>query len=101
MWGANHCQPLLVGRAGELAALDALVRRARRGGGLAVIGGEAGIGKTRLVEAALDIARASGATVLATRAEELEAHRPVGAIIDLAGRERLEPDLGTWELGPM
>jgi MoxR-like ATPase len=44
-------QPSLVGRASELEALGKLVREVRRGGRLAVVEGEAGIGKSRLVEA--------------------------------------------------
>jgi predicted ATPase len=99
-------QPPLVGRETELAALEAIVRTVRRGGRLAVIEGEAGIGKTRLVEAVLDAARASGATVLAAQAEELEAHRPFAAIVDCvaaagpAWRGRLDEHLRGWDIRP-
>jgi predicted ATPase len=78
------------------------VRQVRRGGRVAVVEGEAGIGKTRLVEVALESARAADAVVLATKAEELEAHRPFGPIVDLAvGRwhERLEEQVAGMDIG--
>ena len=55
----------MVGRERELAALDGALDRAIAGsGGTVVIGGEAGIGKTRLVAAFAEHAMARGATVL-------------------------------------
>ncbi len=65
---ASHRQPSLVGRLPELAALDEIVRGARRGGQMAVVEGEAGIGKTRLVETAIGAARDAGMTVLSSAA---------------------------------
>src|SRR6476661_8837941 len=57
--------PRLVGRAGELAALDDALRRATDGEpGFVLIGGDAGLGKTRLVTEFGAKARASGARVL-------------------------------------
>ncbi len=54
-----------VGRATELARLEAALRGiGAPGGHVAVLGGEAGIGKSRLLEAFADRARTSGATVL-------------------------------------
>ena len=93
-------QPSLVGRAPELEALGKLVRQMRRGGRLAVVEGEAGIGKTRVVEATVEAARESGITVLTSKAEELDGRRPYGAIVDCVGRERLEEHLGPWEPRP-
>ncbi|HET6547493.1 MAG TPA: AAA family ATPase, partial [Solirubrobacter sp.] len=90
----------LAGRAAELAALAELVRTLRRGGRIGVVEGEAGIGKTRLLEAAGELARAAGVTVLAGRGEELEARRPFGPLVDCVGRERLERHLGDWEVRP-
>ncbi len=55
----------IVGRAAELERLDAALRRTREGHSTAVIvGGEAGVGKTRLVEALADRARSEGCLVL-------------------------------------
>lgn len=50
---ATH-QPTLVGRDSERGALVAVVRQVRRGGRVAVVAGEAGIGKTRLIRSFLD-----------------------------------------------
>jgi predicted ATPase len=58
--------PVLIGRAEYLAALDAALGRARAGGPAAVvIGGEAGIGKSRLIGEFAAGAATSGARVLA------------------------------------
>jgi DNA-binding CsgD family transcriptional regulator/tetratricopeptide (TPR) repeat protein len=57
--------PVLVGRSEELAILDAALERARTGGPSTVlIGGEAGIGKTRLVTEFTAGAAASGTRLL-------------------------------------
>jgi DNA-binding CsgD family transcriptional regulator/tetratricopeptide (TPR) repeat protein len=54
-----------VGRAAELAALDVALRHASAGqGGAVIVGGEAGIGKTHLVERFAGLAGAGGAVVL-------------------------------------
>lgn len=66
--------PILVGRAAELAELDVALRRAE--GGLptiVLIGGEAGLGKSRLVEEFTAGARQAGARVL------------IGGCVDLGG----------------
>ncbi|HTE59920.1 MAG TPA: AAA family ATPase [Solirubrobacteraceae bacterium] len=67
---ATPISPELVGRRDELSALLGAVERAAQGdGGVAVIAGEAGVGKTRLVEEAG--ARAEGARVLSGACVEL------------------------------
>ena len=74
--GRQVSSPDFVGRAGELAALDAAVRQSIAGEGAAVlIAGEAGVGKTRLVAELEGRARDAGALVL------------VGECIDLADAE--------------
>ncbi|MFJ2060887.1 AAA family ATPase [Streptomyces sp. NPDC087908] len=56
--------PVFVGRAGELTALTEALSRATAGEPQALlIGGEAGVGKTRLIEEFLDTACARGAVV--------------------------------------
>ena len=63
----------LVEREGELARIDALLATARAGGGgLLVITGPAGIGKTVLLGAARERAGRAGMRVLAGRGGELE-----------------------------
>ena len=61
--------PVVVGRAGELAEVRRLVAAAAsgRGGALAVVG-EAGVGKTRLLDAAASAATDAGLLVLSGRA---------------------------------
>jgi predicted ATPase len=64
MWlvGLSEGAPVFVGRVEELAALDAAVERVRGGRPSAVlIGGEAGVGKSRLVSEFAERARAAGA----------------------------------------
>ncbi len=66
--------PILVGRATELNALDAALRRAEGGTpAIVLIGGDAGLGKTRLVDEFAAGARQSGTRVL------------VGGCVDLGG----------------
>jgi len=73
----------LVGRARELAALRGLVATARDGAGaVALVEGEAGIGKSRLLGSLLDEARADGVTVLRGEAHALERTRPFGALVE-------------------
>jgi DNA-binding CsgD family transcriptional regulator/tetratricopeptide (TPR) repeat protein len=57
-----------VGRAAELAQLSAALERAAHGAAAAVlIGGEAGVGKSRLIEELLEVARRDGALTLVGR----------------------------------
>lgn len=79
----------LVGRAEELRTLDAAIAAARHGrGGALLLVGEAGIGKTRLVEECVDRARAAGLAVLRGRAARSGgAYRPLAAA--LAGAVRV------------
>lgn len=67
-----------VGRQAELDALS----RTLANGGVALVLGEPGIGKSRLLQAAGDQAQAAGALVLRGRAFEAEMIRPYGAVID-------------------
>jgi DNA-binding CsgD family transcriptional regulator len=73
--GFSEGAPVFVGRAEELAALDAAFARARGGRPSAVlIGGEAGVGKSRLVSEFAGRARAAGAArVLRGQCLELSA----------------------------
>lgn len=65
---------MLVGRSNELAVLADLVEDARRGhGGVAVVTGEAGIGKTRLAQELAERARPEGCRILWGRASSVGA----------------------------
>ncbi len=108
--------PVFVGRAGELAALDSALTRAHAGEPQALlVGGEAGVGKTRLLEEFLCGARAAGAVAVVGRCVEIGAeglpYQPIsnalGALYRVFGGElrqaaagfgaelaRLLPDLG-------
>ncbi|WP_449061070.1 ATP-binding protein [Planomonospora algeriensis] len=65
-------QSTLVGRLGELDRLLAVLRAAAEGtAGVALVGGDAGIGKTRLVTELAERARAEGFAVLVGQCAEL------------------------------
>ena len=81
----------LAGRADELAALRGAHADARPDGRLAVIEGEAGIGKSRLASELVNEARARGAVVLSSRCYEDEAGLPYGAVVDLLRAAALRP----------
>ncbi len=67
----------LVGRSSELAALTAALQRLRLGhGGIAVIEGEAGLGKSRLVEAVQAQAHAHELRVLVGSSDSVEQNTP-------------------------
>ncbi|MBN1237793.1 MAG: AAA family ATPase, partial [Gammaproteobacteria bacterium] len=74
----------LVGRDAELARLEAAFAAltGRGGGRLVLVRGEPGIGKSRLLRAAADMARSAGACLLEACAYESEAIRPFALWID-------------------
>ncbi|HTX45127.1 MAG TPA: AAA family ATPase, partial [Solirubrobacteraceae bacterium] len=73
----------LLERGAELARLEQLARSARAGtGGLAVIAGPAGIGKTRLLEHAC-VATRGDVELLRARGGELERTFPYGVVRQL------------------
>src|ERR1700748_569643 len=72
--GRRGASPVLVGRAAEMAALEAAPETARQGEPAAVlIGGEAGVGKTRLISEFTAAARGLGVRVLTGACLELGA----------------------------
>jgi DNA-binding CsgD family transcriptional regulator len=74
----------LLDREAQVAALQALVDAARSGGGrFVVIEGSAGIGKTRLLSEARQIAASAGTRVLAARGGELEGDFAYGIVRQL------------------
>jgi len=80
----------LVDREVEVGTLLKLLEESRTGpGAIALIQGEPGIGKTRLLEEALSKAGSHGFSVFRGASEEWERDRPFGAIADALG---LGPD---------
>jgi len=73
----------LVGREDELARLEGFVRDLSVGAAGVVIRGEAGIGKTALWRAAVDLAETAGVRVLVTRCAEAEMPLALGGVGDL------------------
>lgn len=97
---AARARPL-VGRAGELEALREAVVDARieGRGRVALIEGEAGIGKTRLLEELLEWARGRDFDVLFGSARELERDRPFGVLVDALELEADSADGERAEIG--
>jgi DNA-binding SARP family transcriptional activator/tetratricopeptide (TPR) repeat protein len=73
----------MVAREAALAAITGARLVATTNGSVVVLAGEAGIGKTRLAEAALADARRAGGTVIAARAYESERGIAYGPIVEL------------------
>ena len=93
--GPQVSSPVLVGRSSPLSALDAALAEAGRGRPSAVmVGGEAGVGKTRLVSEFADRSRGAGARVLTGGCLELGADGLPFAPFTAVLRELLR-DLGT------
>jgi class 3 adenylate cyclase/tetratricopeptide (TPR) repeat protein len=84
---ADRARAPLVGRDGEIASLVGTLDEALAGKGRIVsIVGEAGLGKTRLVDELLADPRALGARVARARCSPYDAHRAYGAMSDLLRR---------------
>ncbi|WP_281217617.1 helix-turn-helix transcriptional regulator [Microtetraspora fusca] len=82
----------LMGRSGELGRLLSVLDAAEGGlAGVALVGGDAGIGKTRLVNEVRDLAEERGFTVLAGQCAELGDALPYLPLVD-ALRGLAEPD---------
>src|SRR5215469_13916302 len=85
MQGGAGRAPEVFGRDSELMVLRGLVAADRRVGAL-LLAGAAGIGKTALWEAGLEMARAAGRFVLAARPAGAEAGMAFAGLIDLCDR---------------
>ena len=76
--------PTLVGREGDLAALQRLVKETRRGKGQVVfVSGEAGIGKSRLITETAHFARQQGFLHLQGQCFQTDSILPYGPFLDL------------------
>ena len=83
----------LVGRAAELDVVAAAVREVTAGqASVLVVEGEAGIGKTRLVQAIVEDANARDLAVFCGQAHPFERTRPFGVVASALGLSRRSPD---------
>jgi DNA-binding CsgD family transcriptional regulator len=92
----------LVGREAELASVAAAVRELSQGrGSVLAIAGEAGIGKTRLVQRMVDDAEARGVAVSRGEAHPFERTRPFGVIAAALGLSRRSADARRAAIGAL
>jgi class 3 adenylate cyclase len=99
----NSLCSVLVRRDDQLATLEDVLLEARRGhGGLVVLAGEAGIGKTRLANELAHQARRLDSEVLWGGCSEAELSLPYLPFVEAIGNYLAEQDLGelTARLGP-
>ncbi len=83
MLHTHAVSPVFVGRQEELSALQDLLAQAAHGrGGMAVIAGEAGVGKTRLCRELKSLAAARSFRVIEGRSSAAEASVPYGPFMD-------------------
>jgi AAA ATPase domain len=94
-FGAGHPEATLLERESEVALLAAALSAARSSdGALVTVEGPAGIGKTRLLDAACERARVAGMTTLRAGGSELERGYGFGI-----ARGLFEPVLATADAG--
>ena len=95
--------PTLVGREPELSLLeDGLLSALRGDGGVVIVGGEAGMGKTRLVNELVARALRLGCVVMAGACSEAELSLPYLPFLEAIGNRLTEEDLAGLRrrLGP-
>src|SRR6202521_5970191 len=93
----------LVGRVSEISLLeDALLAALRGDGGVVIVGGEAGMGKTRLVTDLADRARRRGCVVISGACSEAELSLPYLPFLEAIGNHVAKEDLTALRdrLGP-
>src|SRR6266850_6081801 len=84
----------LVGRDAEISTLeDALLAAMRGDGGVVIVGGEAGMGKTRLVSELAARARRRGTVVLSGACTEAELSLPYLPFLEAIGNHIAKQDL--------
>ena len=79
--GAMQCQ-VLVGRDAELGALSAALDQTSTSGGLVVLAGEAGVGKSRIARELAALGSARGYTVICGRAVQASSPVPLRPFIE-------------------
>src|SRR5918998_679380 len=89
---------VLVERERELAAIGEAVAAGARGrGGLVVVEGHGGMGKTRLLDAAAGLAEAAGSEVLRARGHDLEREFAFGVAMQLLQRRVMRTEAAERE----
>jgi class 3 adenylate cyclase len=89
--------PTMIGREAELSTLeDALLSALRGDGGVVIVGGEAGMGKTRLVNSLANTGRRLGAIVIAGGCSEAELSLPYLPFLEAIGNY-----IATAQIGPL
>ena len=92
----------LVGREAELAVAAAALRELGEGrASVLVIEGEAGIGKTRLVQSVVDDARSREVVVFSGQAHPFERARPFGVVATALGLSRRSADARRAAIGAL
>jgi len=86
---AGPVPPILIGRDSELAQIESAVDNVARQGSTVRIAGDPGVGKSALLQAGTELAKARGYTALRVRGTEGEAHLTFAALYQL-----LRPVLG-------
>ena len=82
-----HTGVIFVGRSGEMAQIAERLQTAFTStGGILILDGEAGVGKTRLAYHSLQWAAQAGATVLSATCQPLEQQLPFAPLADAFGR---------------
>jgi predicted ATPase len=87
-WERTSAPPIERDRELSLLA-DAVTGLQRSHGSVVLVDGPAGIGKTRLLDAACELAREAGAIVLRARGVEVERAAPFGVVRQLLERQLL------------
>src|ERR1700744_3218028 len=82
----------LYGREADVALINGLIDRVRDGGAALMFGGDPGIGKSALLEAARELATDRGMRVLYLCGVTSETHLPFGALQQAAGPILKEAD---------
>lgn len=90
----------LVGRAAELDELLAAYRAVGQEGRLAVVEGEAGIGKTRLSAELLSVAAAEGSVTMTAHCHDDEAGLPYAPVVELLRRAHTTAEAWVAEVSP-
>jgi DNA-binding NarL/FixJ family response regulator len=91
--GGGSDRPRIIARVAEMEAIREFLARVPEHGGILVLEGDAGIGKTTIWRAAIEEARAASYRVLVARPGETESKPAFGGLVDVFG-EALDEVLG-------